>query len=75
MVGANVGPEVVRPRDRWKSMRNDNNSLRRNLFELPLPVESFVEDTWLNFRTPIPNYTAEANLSNENRAGTTKLVL
>ena len=50
-VGSNVGPEVVRPRDRWNLRRADYNCFCHDLLELPCPVEGSAEDMWSSFRT------------------------
>ena len=50
-VGSNVGPEVVRPRDRWNLRRADYDVFFRDLLELPRPIEGSAEDTWSCFRT------------------------
>ena len=51
MVGSNVGPEVVRPRDRGNLRRADYDSLCGDLLELPRPVEGSAEDMWSSFLT------------------------
>ena len=50
-VGSNVGPEVVRPRDRLNLRRADYEGFCRDLLELPCPVEGSAEDMWSSFRT------------------------
>lgn len=50
-VGANAGPEVARPRERWNLRRADYDNFRRDLLELPRPIEGSTEDMWSNFRT------------------------
>ena len=50
-VGSNIGPEVVRPRDRWNLRIADYDGFCRDLLELPRPVEGSAEDMWSCFRT------------------------
>ena len=50
-VGSNVGPEVVRPRDRWNLRRADYDGFCCDLLELSRIVEGSTEDMWSSFRT------------------------
>ena len=54
-VGSTVGPEVVRPRDRWNLRRADYDGFRCDLLELPRPVEGSTEDMCPSFRTQFLN--------------------
>ena len=49
-VGSNVGPEVMRPRDRLNLRLADYDGFCRDLLELPRPVEGSAEDMWSSFR-------------------------
>ena len=50
-VGSNVGPEIARPRDQWKLRWADYDGFRRDLLEMPRPVEGSSEDMGSSFRT------------------------
>ena len=53
IVGSNVGPAIVSPRDRRNLRRADYDSFCRDLIELTRSVEGSAEDMWSSIRTQI----------------------